>query len=157
MGGMNGFAGVLARGMARMPRGAASGTGRALAWVLGSVARIRRKEVLERLGECFPEMEEAERLAVYKGMWKNLMEGLVEVCRYAGGKTREVLDEREVRGREHVAAVSEGGRGFLVLLAHVGNYPLLAADVPRLFGLELSFVYKPFRSAWATKAWQEFQ
>lgn len=49
------------------------------------------------------------------------------------------------------------GKKIIALLAHVGNYPLLAADVPRLFGVELSFVYKPFRSAWATKAWQEFQ
>jgi KDO2-lipid IV(A) lauroyltransferase len=90
-------------------------------------------------------------------MWLNLMEGLVEVCRYAGGRTREVLEERVVKGRGNLDAAMEGGRPVIALLAHVGNYPLLAADVPRLFGVELSFVYKPFRSAWATGAWQEFQ
>ncbi|MBR6022193.1 MAG: lysophospholipid acyltransferase family protein [Kiritimatiellae bacterium] len=154
---MKGFAGVLAGGMARMPRGAALGVGRVLAWAMGSLLRIRRGEVAATLGRCFPEMGKAERAAVYRAMWRNLMEGLVEVCRYAGGRTREVLDEREVRGREHLEKALEDGKGVIALLAHVGNYPLLAADVPRLFGVELSFVYKPFRSAWATKAWQEFQ
>jgi len=157
MGGMNGFAGMLARGMARMPKGAASAAGRGLAWALGSVARIRRREVLATLARCFPEMPARERRAVYRGMWRNLAEGLVEVCRYAGGRTREVLDAREVRGRERVAEALASGKGVIALLAHVGNYPLLAADVPRLFGVELSFVYKPFRNAWATRAWREFQ
>ena len=154
---MKGFAGILAGGMARLPRGAALAAGRALAWVLGSALRIRRGEVLARLGECFPETDAAARAAIYRRMWRNLAEGLVEICRYAGGKTREVLDEREVRGRENLDAALAGGRSVIALLAHVGNYPLLAADVPRLFALRLSFVYKPFRSAWATRAWQEFQ
>lgn len=157
MGGMNGFAGVLARGMARMPKRAASGVGRAVAWGMGTVAGLRKREVVETLGRCFPGMAKSERVAVYKEMWRNLAEGLVEAARYAGGKTREVLEQREVRGREHLEKVLGEGKKIIALLAHVGNYPLLAADVPRLFGVELSFVYKPFRSAWATKAWQEFQ
>lgn len=140
-----------------MPRKAALGAGRGLAWVLGGVLRIRRREVLGTLERCFSEMGARERAGVYRQMWRNLMEGFVEVCRFSGGKTREILEEREVRGLEHARALLDAGKPIIALLAHVGNYPLLAADVPGLFGVGLSFVYKPFRSAWATKAWQEFQ
>lgn len=147
---------LLAKFLAALPWRAAMALGRHWGWLCASVLRIRRREVLATLERCFPEKSPAERLAIYKGVWQNQCLTVVEVARYMGGRRTEVLDSMEVIGQEPVQPlVDDTEHGILILVSHLGNYPLLAFNVPRAFGRPLSFIYKEFRSPAVNRAWSE--
>ena len=46
---------------------------------------------------------------------------------------------------------------MLVLIAHFGNYPLLALEVPKLFGYPLSAIAKPLKNKALNELWWEMQ
>ena len=147
---------LLARILAALPLSAARRFGRAAAFLCSDILRIRRREVLATLERCFPDTAPDGRLAIYRGVWLNQALTIVEVARYMGGKTSEVLDTLEIRGLDAVRhIVDDTEHGALILISHLGNYPLLAFNVPRAFHRPLSFIYKEFRSAPFNRVWAE--
>ncbi|MBQ9344404.1 MAG: lysophospholipid acyltransferase family protein [Kiritimatiellae bacterium] len=147
---------LLVRCLAALPLRAAIALGRHWGRLCANVLRIRRREVLDTLVRCFPEKSPAERLAIYRGVWQNQCLTIVEVARYMGGRVDEVAGRMEVIGQAGVQSLlDDTSRGCLVLISHLGNYPLLAFNVPRLFHRRLSFIFKEFRSPAVNRAWNE--
>ena len=147
----------LARAGAALPAGAATALGNGIGWILAHVVRLRRTYVLETLARCFPEKTPAERRALYAEVCRQQALNVVELLRYAGGREAELAARFAVGGREHVEAARALGKGVLVLIAHFGNYALLALQVPRLFGYPLSVIAKPLRNPTLNEIWWELQ
>ena len=143
--------------MAALPAGAAEALANGVGWTLARVVRLRRTYVLETLARCFPEMPAAERRALYADVCRQQALNVVEVLRYAGGREAELAARLSVRGKEHVEAARAQGKGVLVLIAHFGNYALLALQVPKLFGYPLAVIAKPLRNATLNELWWDLQ
>ena len=143
--------------MAALPAGAATALAGGIGWTLARVVRLRRTYVLETLARCFPEKTPVERQALYAEICRQQARNVVEVLRYAGGREAELAARLDVSGKEHVEAARALGKGVLVLIAHFGNYALLALQVPKLFGYPLSVIAKPLRNETLNALWWELQ
>jgi KDO2-lipid IV(A) lauroyltransferase len=133
------------------------GLARHWGWMVAHVFRIRRPYVLDALAASFPEKSIKERKAIYNQMCVQQMLTLMEVVRYVGGRDKEMRERMEVHGEELAREAYDRGKGVLVLIAHYGNYPLLALQVPSLFGYSLSIVAKTFKNKALNEIWWELQ
>ena len=147
----------LAKAVAALPLGGATALARAVGWILANVVRLRRTYVLQALARCLPEKTDSERQALYAAVCRQQVLSMMELLRYAGGREAELAARLEVSGKEHVEAARALGKGVLVLIAHFGNYALLALQVPRLFGYPLSVIAKPLRNATLNELWWDLQ
>ncbi len=148
---------ALAKGVAALPAGAAAALARGAGWILAHALRVRRGPVLEALARSFPEKTGRERKRLYAEMWRHQALNAMELLRYAGGRAAELSARFEVRGEEIVQAALAQGKGVLILIAHVGNYALLALQAPRLFGYPLAIIAKPLRNPALNALWWELQ
>ncbi|HAL92841.1 MAG TPA: hypothetical protein DCM68_07450 [Verrucomicrobia bacterium] len=147
----------LAKAVAALPLGGAAAVARAVGWFLANVVRVRRAYVLETLARCFPDKTLPERRAIYAEVCRLQTLNMVELLRYAGGREAELAARLDVRGEEIVQKARARGKGVLVLIAHYGNYALLALQVPRLFGYPLSIIAKPLKNGTLNALWWELQ
>ena len=147
------FLKLLAKVLAALPLRAARALARLLAALFSRVFRIRRAVVLDALARSLPDLSPAERLRLYRSIWFNQVLTFVELLRFVGGRTGEFKSLLDVSGLENAAAAHAQGKGVLVLIAHYGNYPLLALHVPSLFGYPLALVAKPLRNSSLSAAW----
>ena len=117
---------------------------------LGAVSCLfarRKHEVLSRIQDCLG-VDEPEARRIRRGMYENLGMTAVEVLR------QPHMRDEEVRRRMHV----EGGEKLpekgpvLLLVAHTGNWELLAASAPLLSGMPLHVVVKKLKPA-SLDAW----
>ena len=147
----------LAKLVARLPWGAANALARHWGWVLAHVVRLRRAHVLAALARGFPEKTPAECRAIYAAVCRQQALNAMELLRYVGGRQAELQAHLDVCGMENVKTGLARGNGVLVLIAHFGNYALLALQVPRLFGYPLSVIAKPLRNRTLNEIWWELQ
>ena len=145
----------LAKIVAALPSRGAAALARGAGDVLAHVVRLRRRHVLETLARCFPEKTPRERRRLYAAVCRQQALNMVDLLRYAGGRQAELESRLELRGREHVEAARAAGKGVLVLIAHFGNYALLALQVPRLFGYPLAVIAKPLKNQTMNGLWWE--
>ena len=146
-----------AKAVAALPLRWATALARQAGWLLAQVVRLRRAQVLETLARCFPEKTESERRMIYGDMWRHQALSVMELMRYAGGRSAEMGARFDIHGEEIVKAARARGKGVLVLIAHLDNYALLALQVPRLFGYPLSIIAKPLRNQALNEIWWELQ
>lgn len=147
----------LSRLAALLPYGPAAGLARGCGGFLARVLRLRRTCVLQTLGRCFPQKTLAERQAIYVEMWRLQALNILELLRFVGGKTEELLARIEVRNMDRLEAALARGKGVLVLSAHFGNYLLQALTGPELLPCPVSIIYKPLRSAAMNRLWEDMQ
>ena len=147
----------LAKAVAALPLGGATALARAVGWILANVVRLRRTYVRQTLARCLPEKTDAERQALYAAVCRQQAVSMMELLRYAGGREAELEARLEVSGKAHVEAARAQGKGVLVLIAHFGNYALLALQVPKLFGYPLSVIAKPLRNETLNALWWDLQ
>jgi KDO2-lipid IV(A) lauroyltransferase len=125
------IAGALLRGMSvtarALPLPAALGFGRGIGWLLGRAIGFRRREILDRLGRCFPEKSVEERRAILNRTYAHLGMNLIEVLRLQTATVEEVMRNVELVGHEHFEAAWSRGKGVLVLSGHVGNWEYVLA------------------------------
>ncbi len=148
---------TMAKMVAVLPLGGAVALARQGGWLLAHVVRLRRAYVLEALARCFPEKTEVERRAIYAGVCRHQALNGMELMRYVGGREAELGGLFEVRGLEMVKEARARGKGVLILIAHLGNYALLALQVPKLFGYPLAIIAKPLKNETLNGIWWELQ
>ena len=147
------FVKLLAWLAAHSPRRAVLRFARGIAWLLSRVVRLRRRVVLDALAHSFPEMSPRDRVALYNENCAQQLLSAGEMLRYAGGCRDELSSRLTVEGRDRAETANSAGRGVLVLIAHFGNYALLAMHVQRLFGYPLSIVIKRLRNEKINTLW----
>ena len=78
----------------------------------------RRKITLRNLEICFPELNEVERVAMAKKVFRNVGVGSLELMIPWLNPKRSLADRFTVEGKEHLDAAVAKGRGVILLGAH---------------------------------------
>ena len=107
--------------------------GRAVGRELGSVASVlvrrERAKALRNVAVAFPNLDEAARRRIVRGMFRHLGETLFEVL-WLPNLDRAALDRTtDLEGFDNLERALSAGRGLIVFTAHCGNWEWLAATV----------------------------
>lgn len=86
-----------------------------------------RERVSTHLAVAFPELTDAERLALGRASFGHLGTCLGEALHLFDRPPEEVLRWVEIEGWQEVEAVRRDGRPIVILSAHCGNWELLSA------------------------------
>lgn len=121
--------------------------------------RKRRTTAIENIKRALPAMTQKpnwhcplqtpEELA--REMFSHLGMSLIETCRLYHGRGVAVLEQIEVRGREHVEAARARGKGVVILTGHCGNWELAALALARHFNTPLSVVARRQNNPWLNR------
>jgi KDO2-lipid IV(A) lauroyltransferase len=107
--------------------------GRAIGRCLGSVAwlvvRREGRKAMRNVAIAFPDLDQAARTRIVRGMFRHLGETLFEVL-WLPNLDRAALDRTTViEGLEEIDRALSSGRGMVAFTAHCGNWEWLAAAV----------------------------
>ncbi len=106
-----------------LPRRAALEVGAAVGQ-LGWWLRVRRSVVMSHLRLAFPEMPEAQRVALGAAAARNIGRTIVEFLRFAGKDQRHVGELIELSGLDELRGALSAGRGVVVVTGHYGAWGL---------------------------------
>jgi KDO2-lipid IV(A) lauroyltransferase len=122
--------------------------GRLVGRLGGIIIPKRRRIAADNIEQALPTMMKhpewnsplrtADEIA--RMMFAHLGMSFVEVCRLYHGRGREVLEQVEVRGAEHLEAARARGKGVVILTGHCGNWELAALTLARHFNTPMSVV-----------------
>jgi KDO2-lipid IV(A) lauroyltransferase len=139
-------AGVLARGVGRLPPAAGAALGAALGWTAYGLLPGRRQVALENAGRAFADADPQRIRRLVRANFRHLGTTAVECCRLFFGPPGAVLGRVRAEGLEHVERARRAGCGVLFLTAHFGNWELLGA-CHALGGFPLHVVVRPLDNA----------
>lgn len=115
--------------------------GGAVGWLLGSLVRYRRAEVMQTIQRCLPEKNPDEVKAIADGMYRHLGRFVVESAGAESLDRRFVQDNVEIIGVDIARNLLKDGRGIIALTAHIGNFDLLGI-ICCLTGIPLTSISK---------------
>ena len=118
--------------VALLPNRLALDAGRWLGRLFFALLARRRQVAIDNISASLPFLERqpgwaggsAERIA--RETFENLGRSVVEVCKIYHGRGRAIIDAVEFRGLEHYRQALAKGKGVAVIVAHCGNWELLA-------------------------------
>lgn len=139
---------------ARMTHARAMCWGKRLGFLMGSVLRLRRCEVLQTLARCFPDRDPDAIQLIADGMYDNFGLLLVEILRFGAIERSQIHGLIDMEGENTIPHVLEQGRGALVLTAHVGNFELLCTIAPSL-GVPLTVITKTIKPDSLNQYWEQ--
>lgn len=116
---------MISRAVAIMPLKPALRLGRALGWMLGRVVRYRRPEVIAALRSAFPDLAASDVRRIADEMYKQQGMNLIEMLRLSVLGVVDLQGRVVVEGGGHLEGALRGGRGAIILTAHVGNWDML--------------------------------
>ena len=143
---------LIGRGLGRLTPRWVHRLGALFGWLLFSVLRIRRRVTLQNI-EAALGLPRAARVLLARKVYAHLCTGALELFRAGELQRREaerMLGHGLARLRRHLA----GGRGLLVLSAHVGQWDLLACAAARC-GLKVNVVTREIKTGWVNRVWME--
>lgn len=130
------------------PWGLAASVGRVLGWLAGSVWKIRRTEVENRVDGAL--IQDASQIA--SGMYSSLGTGLYELLWTAAPGCRLLEDKVRFTVRAEQVLATVKGSGAVVMTAHTGNWDLIACAVASRAPLWV--VSKRLQVQWLDRLWQ---
>ncbi len=117
-------------------------------WFFG--LRIRRKVALDNVARSDLDPGSRGRRRMVRRTCRHLVLNVLELPRWVAADRRRFDRNVRVTGAEHLRAAHAGGRGVVVVTAHLGNWELLGAAASRL-GLPASLVVRPLAGARAQR------
>ena len=108
----------LLRVAALFPYRAQLSMGRILGKILQSLSSSRRRVMDINLQLCFPEKSQLERDKIRTGCYQNIGIALLEMAMCWWWSEQRLKPLVEIRGREHIDAVLQSGRGVILLTGH---------------------------------------
>jgi KDO2-lipid IV(A) lauroyltransferase len=127
-------AGVVQAVIARWPRRLALGSGRALGTLLGQLDRRHLAIAAGNLRLAFPDWDEARVWRTARAVYGHFGAVLFDILWLQRRTPEQIRGLLEVHGREHVERAMAGGRGALLVTAHLGNWELHGVAHGLLFG-----------------------
>lgn len=128
-----------------LPEKLSLGIGKGLGSLAYNLVRSRREVALENLRLAFgTEKSENEIRSTAKRVFRNLGMTAVEFFRMSKMDQETLTKKVTLEGVEVLREVSNNNRGGFLLLAHLGNWELMA-PYGRLLGLRVSVVAKPIK------------
>lgn len=144
---------------ALLPERLARPAGRLLGRMSALLIRKRHHTAIDNISQALPEMikkangdfpqQTPEEIADV--MFCHLGMSLVETCRLYHGRGEEVIEQIEVRGREHLEAARVKGKGVVILTGHCGNWELAALALARHFNSTMSVVARRQNNPWLNR------
>src|SRR5512142_1923303 len=133
---------VLVRILGGLPRPLA----RAMGIMLGQTVRLLHPRLsrvaMRNLQLALPEMPEAERRRIVRGVFTSLGRLLAEVCRFPRYTRENVSQVAVYDGLENFLAAEQRGKGVLFLTAHLGGWEV-GSFAHSLYGHKLHIVVRP--------------
>ena len=123
----------LLRAAAFFPYRAQLSMGRILGKILQYLSSSRRRVMDINLQLCFPEKSQLERDKIRNDCYQNIGIALLEMAMCWWWSERRLKPLVEIRGREHIDAVLQSGRGVILLSGHFTSLEIGA----RLFTLSI--------------------
>lgn len=127
----------------------------ALGGLLGKLLaklEFRREIAAGNLRLAFPEWPEAEREDVLKKHYCHLGILFLEILRSFFRFDDFLRRNCDVEGEQHLRNALAQGKGIFVMTAHLGNWEVLTASGPVLFGTPVTMVTKQLKPAWFHRA-----
>ena len=122
---------------------------------LGSLLRVckfRVKVAEENVGRAFPEFSPAEKEFFLRRAYQELGITFLEILRTFYKFDRFVERLSDVEGQQHLEEALAKGKGVFVMTAHLGNWEVLTASGPVLFGTPVTMVTKQLKPNWLHRA-----
>lgn len=133
---------VLVRILGGLPRPLA----RAMGIMLGQTVRLLHPRLsrvaMRNLQLALPEMPEADRRRIVRGVFTSLGRLLAEVCRFPRYTRENVSQVAVYDGLENFLAAEQRGKGVLFLTAHLGGWEV-GSFAHSLYGHKLHIVVRP--------------
>lgn len=112
-----------------VPEGIAVRSGALLGLVVGSVLRIRRRDVDEHLAVVFPDRDRAWRASVARRSYAHLGREAVMLFRMARWSDEQMRARTRTEGIEHIRRALDRGDGVVMLTGHLGNWEVAGAGL----------------------------
>jgi len=125
-----------------IPRSAALTAGRLVAWITFQLSKRLRAIAEHNLKLALPELSQAGREQIVRGVFANLGRLLAEFCQLPKLDARNVSECVIYDGYENFAKALDRGQGVLFLTAHYGAWEL-CPYAHALYGHPLKFVVRP--------------
>lgn len=125
--------------------------GAGLGSLLGSLG-FRRKIAESNIKLAFPELADNERALLLRRFYRHLGALFLEILASFFRFDRFVQRLSDVEGEAHLRAALAEGKGVFVMTAHLGNWEVLTASGPTLFGTGVTMVTKELKPAWLHRA-----
>jgi KDO2-lipid IV(A) lauroyltransferase len=133
---------ALVKSLGVIPRSAALVVGQVIAWVAFHCSGRLRDVAAWNLRLAWPDLEEAGRRQIVRGVFSNLGRLLAEFCQMPKLRPETISPVVVYDGFENFAAAMQQGRGTLFLTAHFGAWEL-CPYAHALYGHPLKFVVRP--------------
>lgn len=131
-----------------LPESLVRPAGRLLGGMSALLIPGRRRIAIDNIRQALPAMKRSvgwnsplqtpEEIA--NVMFRHLGMSLVETCRLYHGRSTGLIDQVEIRGREHLEAARARGKGVVMITGHCGNWELAALALARHFRTSISVV-----------------
>ncbi len=121
------------------------------AQILGDLAyrvdRRHRTIVRNNLKFAFPDWTESRVRQVSRQTFQNLGRLITEILQASHMSRAEILSRCRLSGAEHFQRALEGGRGMLLVSAHLGNWEIALQYLAYRFRTPILLVVRPFSPA----------
>ena len=132
---------AVARSLGRIPRGLArllaGGLAFAVYWCFGRLRRVGWRN----LALARPELSDAEKYRILRGVYRHLGWQLVEFCRMTRYTPENTRGWMRTEGLDHYLAAQARGKGVLVVTGHLGAWEL-SSFYHSLMGHPMSMVIR---------------
>jgi KDO2-lipid IV(A) lauroyltransferase len=115
---------AVARTLGRLPRPFARALVEFLLALLYHLLGRLRRTGLRNLELALPELPQAQRNRILRGVYRSLGRQLVEFCRMRRYTRENIQDWIRTEGEEHFLVAESRGKGVLVLTGHLGAWEL---------------------------------
>lgn len=112
-----------------LPESLAVFTGAAMGSAVGSVLRVRRRDVDRHLAWAFPTRSRSWRRRVARRSYAHLGREAVVLFRRGGWSIDRVLEATRVEGFNEFRAAAEAAGGLILLTGHLGNWEIGGAAI----------------------------
>ncbi len=139
-----------------VPHGLAVHSGDLLGRVAGRLLPLRRGTAEDNLAAAFPDLDEAGRTRILRGLYRHLGRTLAEFCRYPVLNAKQLSRRVKIVGEDHLRRALEPGRGVFLLTGHLGNWEYLGAGLAAR-GFPMTFLVGPHRNKLAEELFNRYR
>lgn len=120
--------------------------GRILGALIYHVDIPHKRIVTRNLKFAYPEWADEEECRVSRKIFRNLGITILEILQMTFFSKEDFLRNIRIKGEEHLLNAVEGGKGVIIISAHLGNWEAASLFSPCYFGYPVTVVARKIES-----------